>query len=578
MQSRIFPSLFALILLSLAMPFASDAQKNNGTLDAVSISRDYYNSIVKILLYDSAAEKTNPDWAYVGRGSGFFVSADGYIFTNRHVIDYCRGYCRYITYNKDEKQEETNLDVYSPSLLLDPNVVKINYTGKTSVIIQVYNNSNGSSYNLYYAKVLVIDTANFDGAILKIVSDMHGNPVTEKFHPVPLGNSDSTEQGEDLCLYGFPAQINGNFNLMLKDLSTLMFGKHSGFDYNINTQYGFIKTDAVINSGNSGGPVFGPSNKVIGIATAAFTKTNIGLIGGINDMYDLVALIPALDKELTATGFTPPEHRPKTSTAILFKPVVLPSIRSLNKVNMVKSGNKVSQSVSLLIGLYGELPHKEIHTIDAYAGTTPAGGPSTNTNGGGSYKIPTYGYGISLEAGSPSILKNQDKNLLTGFFRLKLEQSVLNWTGPDLYTTPYPTAFKMNSSIKSTSFSIFLNACYSHELDNGIVAGIYCGIGLDVADVSDLNIGVATSSGQTANITYSSFNLLFPPLFGLDFKYESFFADISYSIYTEKISYTLPYDYYNSIFYTDYLVGGKIKRDPLFISLGYALYFYPKKH
>lgn len=569
-------TLFILTLSVCASTFAFT--QNKGNLDAVHISKSYYNSIVKILLYDSAAVKINADWGYLGRGSGFFVTKDGYIFTNRHVVDYCRGYCRYTTYNNDEKKEEPNIDVYSPSLLNDKTLININYTGRASVIVQVYDNPNGSKYTLYRAKVIAIDTANFDGAILKIVSDINGNSTDNSFHPVPFGNSDSTEQGQDLCLYGFPAQISGNFKEMLNDLSTLMFGKHAGFDYNINNQFGFIKTDATINSGNSGGPVFGPANNVIGLATATFTKTNLGLVGGINDMYELVHLLPDLENELLKNGFIKPQKKPDVATAMLFKPNFIPRADALKKINNMKSGNKVSKSLGFSLGIMGEVPHAETIGIDDFNGQTPSGYLSTSTNGGKTNLIPSIIYGVDFKFHSRSILKNQEKNLLGGLFNISAEQRVLNWNQPNVYTTPYPTTFKMSTSIKTFFVNMMIGVCYARVLENGIILGFYYEIGYSLADLSDETIGTAYSYGQTAPIQMRADNLIVPQTFGINVRYKSWYADVSYTFYSEKLVYTLPYDYFQGLFYTDYLVSGKAQHKAIQLGIGYILDVYPKKH
>ena len=56
--------LILLALLSLCITCQrSYAQAEKSGLDAVAISKTYYNSIVKILLYDSVIAKTNPEKA-----------------------------------------------------------------------------------------------------------------------------------------------------------------------------------------------------------------------------------------------------------------------------------------------------------------------------------------------------------------------------------------------------------------------------------------------------------------------------------------------------------------------------------
>ena len=113
MKHKVVLTFFFLFLASMLLPGRIYAQ---GGLDAVSISNKYFNSIVKVLLYDSTMDKTNPEKAYLGRGSGFFVSEDGYIFTNRHVIEYTyHGFIRYRTYNSEDKVYEDHVAEYDPS-------------------------------------------------------------------------------------------------------------------------------------------------------------------------------------------------------------------------------------------------------------------------------------------------------------------------------------------------------------------------------------------------------------------------------------------------------------------------------
>ena len=295
--------------------FGGEVFSQTRMLDAKFIAENYYKGVVKILLYDSAAAKKDSSLAYIGRGSGFIVSEDGIIFTNRHVIDTCvYGYAHYDKYDEQTNTTNSYRAEYSEDFLRDSDIVKINFVSYAAPIIQVYFGKGENDYKLYYAKVLSVSMGSFDGAMLKIVSDLNGNPIKDPFLALPLANSDSTFQGEDLCVYGFPEQYKGDFNVMLKNTSTLTFGKHSGFDFVYNKDFGYIKTEASINRGNSGGPVFNADEKIIGIATAAFTETNTGLVGGINGMYYVVASNIELLQKLSAKGLKVPKNAGSINT------------------------------------------------------------------------------------------------------------------------------------------------------------------------------------------------------------------------------------------------------------------------
>ena len=115
----------------------------------------------------------------------------------------------------------------------------------------------------YKAKVVGADPY-MDIAVLKMESK-------EKFTPVSFGDSDKARVGDWAVAIGNPFGLGG----------TVTAGIISARNRDINlTRYDdFIQTDASINQGNSGGPLFNLKGEVIGINTAIIAPGQSGSIG-----------------------------------------------------------------------------------------------------------------------------------------------------------------------------------------------------------------------------------------------------------------------------------------------------------
>ena len=114
----------------------------------------------------------------------------------------------------------------------------------------------------YKAKVVGADPLS-DIAVLQIVSK-------ENFIPVNFGNSDKARIGDWVIAIGNPLGLGGTVTSGIISARNRTIGLSRYEDY--------IQTDASINSGNSGGPLFDMNGDVIGINTAILGRSgNIGI-------------------------------------------------------------------------------------------------------------------------------------------------------------------------------------------------------------------------------------------------------------------------------------------------------------
>ena len=121
----------------------------------------------------------------------------------------------------------------------------------------------------YYAEIAA-QMPELDLAVLRIVARMDGKRVSKLNLPsVPLGDSDALELADGLSIFGYPG-IGG-------DTVTFTSGSVSGFtkQKGVSARRAWVKTDATIAGGNSGGTAVDSSGKLVGIPTQAAAGTGV---------------------------------------------------------------------------------------------------------------------------------------------------------------------------------------------------------------------------------------------------------------------------------------------------------------
>jgi len=152
-------------------------------------------------------------------GSGFFISSDGYILTNNHVVEKAEK-VEVFTINKDK----------------------------------------------YQAKIIGTDPKT-DLALLKV--EASGVPYAQ------LGDSSQCQVGEWVIAIGNPLGMEHTVTAGIISAK----GRQLRGSLNLPQYQDFIQTDAAINRGNSGGPLVNMKGEVIGITSIILAPTggNIGI-------------------------------------------------------------------------------------------------------------------------------------------------------------------------------------------------------------------------------------------------------------------------------------------------------------
>jgi len=195
-----------------AAPVAASSANNVAATSALTLEQIAKQSTKSVVEVDATSTGSPSPYPGGGGGSqsatgtGFVYDGDGHIVTNEHVID-----------------------------------------GASSVSVKL---SDGSTWK---ATVVGSDTSS-DLAVLKISAPL------SKLTPLALADSSAVEVGDGVVAIGNPFGLDG----------TVTSGIVSAVDREIAAPdetpiEGAIQTDAAINHGNSGGPLFNLQGKVIGV-------------------------------------------------------------------------------------------------------------------------------------------------------------------------------------------------------------------------------------------------------------------------------------------------------------------------
>jgi S1-C subfamily serine protease len=196
------------------------------------------------------------DGDMAGSGSGTFISADGLVLTNFHVVG-------------------------------DPDTGEL-YRQDGMVGIGVIEDPTEPAIPRFYAQVVVGDPS-LDLAVVRVVSYLDGDSLPSNLNLtyIPFGDSENLGFGDDIISIGFPGVgiVDEVISLTYTEGSVAGFVSEAGVKV-------WIKTDALTGPGNSGGMVVNDEGEIIGVHTAGSSDpqsaARISLERPINLAYELI--------------------------------------------------------------------------------------------------------------------------------------------------------------------------------------------------------------------------------------------------------------------------------------------------
>lgn len=208
-------------------------------------------------------------------GSGTIISPEGVILTNAHVAA-----------------------PTSPGLATLYNDPELLFGDEPDQLVVALSSAADQPPTETYVAELAAADGSLDLAVIKITADLDGkelDPSTLDLPFVEVGDSDSIQLGEEIRILGYPGAGG--------ETITFTRGNVAGFEsQNRVGNRAWIKTDATISPGNSGGLGVNAAGQIIGVPS--FGQEAIG--GAINRLRAINYALPLLEAAEVNSGYKSP--------------------------------------------------------------------------------------------------------------------------------------------------------------------------------------------------------------------------------------------------------------------------------
>ena len=275
MRRLVFVALGAFFLVAALLPlqrnFVTGAAVSEGERLAMfakpSVVRIVDGAAGQILFQPPGYQGQTYNVSLISLGSGFFISSNGYVATNAHVVS--------TTHDGEEKAKQAlfwqMVQQIAKAIGKEPSALNANFIDQHSSLqsFKLYHHviiPDGSAFPFeikqYGAPTGESNDQGKDVAIIKI--EVKNSPILK------LSDSDKVQLQDHVTVIGYPGAAD-TFNSGLLDSksaleSTINDGKISA-KKSASSGAPILQTSASATHGNSGGPVINDANEVIGLLT-----------------------------------------------------------------------------------------------------------------------------------------------------------------------------------------------------------------------------------------------------------------------------------------------------------------------